>query len=159
LTTEFDSKTELDFRNRLIAKFAIPRAATFWGQGFDQIPETALFPRGDRILDLCKQLRHELKDELQPGDVGDFIKEWADLEHYLLGTGRRITERNLSVREAISVLAKRGIISRDLAMQIQSIRKIRNSLVHRPSAIQSNKLGSWLDDLRQISQKIQRDHF
>ncbi|MDP6688912.1 MAG: hypothetical protein QF384_05390, partial [Alphaproteobacteria bacterium] len=73
--------------------------------------------------------------------------------------GRRITERNLSVREAISVLAKRGIISRDLAMQIQSIRKIRNSLVHRPSAIQSNKLGSWLDDLRQISQKIQRDHF
>ncbi len=34
VTTDFDSKTELDFRNRLIAKFAIPRARSFWGNGF-----------------------------------------------------------------------------------------------------------------------------
>lgn len=31
VSTEFDSKTELDFRNRLIATFAIPRAKTFSG--------------------------------------------------------------------------------------------------------------------------------
>ncbi|MDQ6432856.1 FRG domain-containing protein [Mesorhizobium sp. LHD-90] len=31
VTTDFDSKTELDFRNRLIAKFAIPDTVAFWG--------------------------------------------------------------------------------------------------------------------------------
>jgi hypothetical protein len=45
VTTDFDSKTELDFRNRLIAKFGISRARTFWGSGFDPIPESALYPR------------------------------------------------------------------------------------------------------------------
>jgi hypothetical protein len=44
ITTDYDSKTDLDFRDRLIAKFEIPRARSFWGTGFDQIPETALYP-------------------------------------------------------------------------------------------------------------------
>ena len=36
VTTEFDSKTELDFRNRLVAKFAIPRTSNrFWGRGIE----------------------------------------------------------------------------------------------------------------------------
>ena len=29
-TSNFETKTELDFRNPLIAKFAIPRAKSFW---------------------------------------------------------------------------------------------------------------------------------
>jgi hypothetical protein len=53
ITDEFDSKTELDFRNRLIAKFAIPRARSFWGDGFDPIPPSALSPwRGSHPKDM-----------------------------------------------------------------------------------------------------------
>jgi len=33
--------------------------------------------------DLCNKLKLELKDELLPGDVGEFIREWASLEVFL----------------------------------------------------------------------------
>ena len=107
VTLEFESKTELDFRNRLIAKFAIPTAKRFWGSGFNQIPETALFPKGDKILDLCTQLKADLIEELGPGDFGTFLRAWVTLEEWLLDRARRISKRNLSIREAINELARR----------------------------------------------------
>jgi hypothetical protein len=154
VTTEFDSKTELDFRNRLVAKFAIPRAQTFWGRGFNQIPETALFPRGDKILDLCTKLRSELKDELRPGDLGIFIREWAALEEYLLETARRTTERNVSVREAIAALARQRMLSESVANEIQAIRNLRNNLVHKPGSVEPRTLRFWLDKLREVLSQI-----
>jgi len=157
VTTDFDSKTELDFRNRLVAKFAIPRARSFWGSGFDQIPESALFPRGDSILDICAQLKAELKDELHPGDLGEFIKEWAPLEEYLLETARRMTERNVSVREAASQLARREVIPANLAKEIDAIRIFRNSVVHKPESVESGKLSYWLDRLREVLRSIPKD--
>jgi hypothetical protein len=145
VTTDFDSKTELDFRNRLIAKFEIPRAqSNFWGTGFEQIPESALYPKSDRILDLCGALKMELKDELSPGDLGAFIKQWAEIETYLLETGRQVTSRNLSVREAINSLAKRGMLSSDVAQQLDNMRTFRNSAVHKPETTKPGALHGWL---------------
>ena len=93
VTFDFDSKTELDFRNRLVAKFKIPRGRPFWGQGFDQIPETALYPKDDQIQGLCTELKTLLRDELQIGDLGTFIKEWAKIEGYLLKNARKLTRK------------------------------------------------------------------
>jgi len=157
VTYEYDSKTELDFRNRLVAKFSIPRSPSkFWGAGFHQIPEGSLFPKNDKVFDLSRRLRSELKDELQPGALGGFIKEWVTLEEYLLDTARRVTQRNVSVREAISQLAKRQIISGSLANEIQALRKLRNSLVHRPDTVEPDKLGIWTERLRQVLRLIKR---
>ena len=39
IENEYDYKGKLDFRNRLIAKFQIPRQAKFWGRGFSKIPD------------------------------------------------------------------------------------------------------------------------
>lgn len=153
VTTEFDSKTELDFRNRLIAKFVIPQARAFWGSGFSQIPETALYPRGDRILELCKALKDELRDELQPGELGDFVREWAGLEEYLLEKGRRLTERNISIREAIAALAKRGELQSDEAALLDSLRRFRNEVIHQPSKVQGGALREWLETTRQLARK------
>lgn len=89
VTTEYDSKTELDFRNRLVAKFSIPQGTDFWGQGFDQIPKSALYPEHDQMLELCSGLREETESEFQPGDLGAFIREWALLERQVLETARR----------------------------------------------------------------------
>jgi len=157
VTTDFDSKTELDFRNRLIAKFAIPRARTFWGSGFDQIPESALYPKGDKILDLCNDLKTELRDELKPGDLGAFVKEWAVLEEYLLETARRLTERNVSVREAISVLERRGVLSKNDAQQLEALRSIRNSVVHRPGTVEPPVLRGWLERIQELARSIPKD--
>jgi hypothetical protein len=157
VTTEFDSKTELDFRNRLIAKFAIPRAKTFWGAGFDQIPESALYPKGDAILELCGTLQTELASELQPGQVGEFIKEWAKLEEYLLENARRVTERNVSVRDAIASLSKRGLLGDEQVYLLDSLRKFRNAVVHQPASVNAGALEEWLITTRQLVRELRRN--
>jgi len=154
LTTDFDSKTELDFRNRLIAKFSFPRSKGFWGTGFDQIPETALFPRGDSILALCDQIKVELRDELQPGELGEFVRAWASLEEYLLDKARRITERNVSVPEAIRALAKEGQLDSEQAILLDSLRRFRNQVVHSPAKVQRGALGEWLETTRALTAKL-----
>jgi hypothetical protein len=157
VTTEFESKTELDFRNRLISKFAIPRARPFWGSGFDQIPETALYPRGNRILDLCTNLKAELRDELRSGELGEFIGEWADLEEYLLESARRATERNVSVREAIAALARRAELQPEQAATLDGLRRFRNAVVHHPATVQSGALSEWLDTIQRLSKELKKN--
>ncbi|HKD15566.1 MAG TPA: hypothetical protein VKE71_13610, partial [Candidatus Angelobacter sp.] len=151
-TTDFESKTELDFRNRLIAKFEIPRAKSFWGPGFDQIPETALYPRGDSILELCAGLQTEVKDERKPGDLGAFIREWVRLETYLLDTARHLTQRNVSPREAISALSKARVLSPQDAKQLETLRVFRNDVVHRPDKVDEDKLKLSLSRIRELLQ-------
>ncbi len=154
VTLEFDSKTELDFRNRLIAKFAIPKGKQFWGRGFDRIPEASLFPRRDIVLDLCSELKSELRYELQSGDLGDFVKEWADLEESILRNARRITERNVSVRNAITILAQRNEIPGTAAEEIHAIRNFRNRTVHQPKSVSPKSIASWLDRLRRVLNEV-----
>jgi hypothetical protein len=156
ITTDFESKTELDFRNRLIAKFAIPRTQTFWGTGFDQIPESALFPKGDEILEVCNQLKGEIRDELRPGDLGAFIREWATLETFLLENARRFTNRNVSTREAIWSLAKDKILPPVLAQQLDALRSFRNTVVHQPDRVQSKDLEHSLFQIRTILQEVKK---
>ena len=154
VTDDFDSKTELDFRNRLVAKFAIPRAHSFWGKGFNQIPELALYPRKDLILELCNELKDQLREELTPGDLGEFVKRWALLEQYLLTKARQSSQRNVSVREAIMTLAKLGILSPVLAQELNALRSFRNAAVHQPETIQAKDLGIWLDRARDAANKL-----
>jgi Ribonuclease HepT-like len=150
VTTDFESKTELDFRNRLIAKFEIPRGKRFWGTGFEQIPESALYPAGDKILDLCNQLKAELRDELRPGDIGEFIKSWSLVEERLLDGARRLTQRNVSVREAISALAKAGLLTNQQAKELDRIRTVRNGIVHQPGTIDEAILEQSLQSAKAI---------
>ncbi len=159
VTTEFDTKTELDFRNRLIAKFVIPRAKSFWGSGFDQIPETALYPRGDTILNLCNALKVKLSDELQPGHLGESIKEWAGLESYMLEAARQITARDVSIREAISVLAKYDRLTSEQAAQLDALRKLRNAAVHQTNTIKNRTLQAGLLELRKLTNELSSSGF
>ena len=64
ITTEYDSKTELDFKNRLIAKFLIPNSYNFWGKDFSKIPCSVLYPKGDKVGKLCEEIKEQLKDEM-----------------------------------------------------------------------------------------------
>jgi hypothetical protein len=57
ITTEYRTKTRLDFKNRLIAKFEIPNHKSFWGKDFSAIPRSALYPPDDRVDKLCGAIR------------------------------------------------------------------------------------------------------
>lgn len=150
VTSDFDSKTELDFRNRLIAKFAIPRAKSFWGDGFEPIPETFLYPAGDSVLDLCQRLKEEIRDELQPGDLGAFIREWSRIEESVLETARQMTERNVSMPQAISALVGLGKLSSDTAAELNRIRNFRNLVVHETKKVDPAKLRESLETLHKV---------
>ena len=155
ITTDFYSKTELDFRNRLVAKFVIARAKSFWNPGFDQIPRSALYPDGDSVFDVCDGVRDELSTELQPGLVGEFIQAWARLEDHVLDDARRATERNVSIREAIASLAKRGELDQEKAYALDSLRKFRNALVHQPKSVRPGDVEESLATMHRLWQGIQ----
>ncbi|MCJ9754638.1 FRG domain-containing protein [Neorhizobium sp. BETTINA12A] len=138
---EFEDKTDLDFRNRLIAKFSIPTGATFWGKGFNSIPKQSLYPANDKVQRLCEGLRESLKAELQSGDLGEFMKAWTNLESYIFAQARQISsrsiaQRNLSLRDSIDLLEGEGTISRSVAQELQTLRQYRNTVVHSPSKVE-----------------------
>ena len=65
ITDTYTNKSELDFKNRLIAKFSIPTAASFWGSGFSRIPKNLLFPENDLIEAICIRIREEIISDMK----------------------------------------------------------------------------------------------
>ena len=155
ITTNFESKTELDFNNRLIAKFVIPNNDSFWGGGFHKIPKKSLYPDNDPIWELCQQIKDIADKELKTGDLGEFLKSWAELEERLVTNARKSTQRNLSVREAIRELYSRQIISRDLLYQFDRMREFRNKLVHTPSKILPSEVIKNIEILDTLKKELQ----
>ena len=158
MTYDFESKTELDFRNRLVAKFAIPRAKTnFWRGGFDVIPREALYPPSDRMEELCTEIRDSAEEvHSPPGDLGQFILEWAHLEEKIMDEARRLSQRNLSIREAITTLAQSARISARTAGELHRLRHLRNEVVHAPSRSTASKvnIGAEIARLQAVGAEI-----
>lgn len=155
VTSNFEAKTELDFRNRLIAKFAIPRAKTFWNAGFEGTPRTALYPPADRVHELCQGIIHQINQEgTDSGELGQLLVEWARFEEQLLPHARRVTERNVSIREAINALLKGDQIDYVTRDGLEKIRRIRNTAAHTPGQVNMIEVRDALHKLRQLAKTI-----
>jgi hypothetical protein len=154
VTTNFETKTELDIRNRLIAKFAVPRAKRFWNAGFEATPKSALYPAKDRVEDLCQEVIHRKRQTKGLGDMGQLMVEWAKLEERLLPRARQITERNISVTEALRVLVKQDELNENVADALDRIRRIRNIAAHTPSQVKAVEVDLALRELREILKRI-----
>jgi len=155
VTSDFETKTELDFRNRLIAKFAIPRAKGFWNAGFEGTPRTALYPSNDQVHKLCQEVIAQINvEEVASGDLGELLVEWAKLEEQLLPLARRLTAKNVSVREAIRILTERGLIDQDSADGLEEVRRIRNTAAHTPGKVKQTEVQSALLLLRNLAKRI-----
>jgi hypothetical protein len=158
VTTDFDSKTELDFRNRLIAKFAIPRARSFWSTGFEAAPKTALYPSNDRVEVLCRDVVGQIQREgAAVSDIGELLVEWAKLEERILPRARQLTERNVSVREAIHALVSRGQFDKEVAAGLDEVRRVRNAAAHTPARLEKADVDQALRRLRELSKRIPPD--
>ena len=46
---DYENKNELDFKNRLIAKFKVTTNVNFWGNEFKILPENVLYPENDIV--------------------------------------------------------------------------------------------------------------
>lgn len=137
IKTNYDSKTELDFNNRLIAKFQIPNTESFWGEGFHKIPKESLYPDKDPIRELCDEIKIIARQELKSGDLGEFLKRWIEIEEWLVGHATKLTMKHVSVLEAIRILHKQGIITDHVVFPLHQLRTFRNQLVHDPKSLES----------------------
>ncbi len=156
VTSNYESKTELDFRNRLIAKFEIPKAKNFWKGGFEGMPKGALYPSNDRVYKLCQEIVAQIgKEEASTGDLGRLLVEWAKVEEKLLPRARQLTSRNLSITEAIRALVENGILSNETAGDLDRVRRVRNTAAHTPARIGPAEVARALEQL-QDSSKIVR---
>lgn len=158
VTTEYTSKSELDFNSRLIAKFQISKTAAFWGHGFDPIPIKALYPAHDRIEGLCREIGQEVGGGVEATELGTFLQLWSTIESRLLTLARVRVERVFSVNDAILVLEQFEILPIDLSKRLNTLRQTRNMAVHRPEKLKagqllksSAELRSLIDSLKDIS--------
>ena len=149
----YDSKSELDFNNRLIAKFQIPNSQQFWGRSFQSIPENALFPKRDQIYEICLKIREEVERDLQPGQIGEFLKEWAQIESYLNQQADFERHRGTTL-DALRRLRKDPQFGDELLFQIDSLRRFRNLLVHSPIGIEQAQMRDYMKLLDEVSRRI-----
>jgi hypothetical protein len=155
VTTTYESKTELDFRNRLVAKFQIPSDDSFWDVGFEMIPESALYPPNDRIKDLCLEIGTIAnEDEASTEFGGQLLVEWGQLEEKILPLARKFTQRNVSVPDAIRLLTETGTISDEASRELNIVRRIRNATAHTPTKVTEKELNHALELLRRLTIQI-----
>ena len=108
----------------------------------------------DRVEKLCLEVIERMRIADNVGDVGQLLVEWAKLEERLVPQARQITERNVSITEAIRALAKHGDISSDVADGLNRIRRVRNIAAHTPSQIKLKDIDVALRELRELLRRI-----
>jgi len=153
ITDDYDQKTELDFRNRLIIKIKIPNNISFWGKEFNRIPDSLLFPTNDEIINLLEPLKELLKKEFMTGDLGDFLEEWSELENLIknrFADFKDFKRRNYSISKLIGMLNKQNVISKDFFLRFDELRSIRNVLVHEPKRIQREHLPKLIKEIQEL---------
>jgi hypothetical protein len=128
---DYVSKDELDFNRRLIAKFRIPSAGPFWGTAFSRIPHKVLFPDGDRVRGVCREIQLDLQRGLLPGEMGNFMVAWNSLERWILDNAEARGAKLRSFSEALRTLWQAQAIDRNELYRIDDLRRFRNLVVHR----------------------------
>lgn len=150
ITNEYENKGELDLNNRLIAKFQIPNNNRFWGRDFKRIPESALYPKKDKIEAICKEIDQEISITATPTDLGSFLKIWAEFENHVVKHARKYKRNVFTIRDAINTVKWDDPNYYNILTQFDALRPFRNKLVHNPSEISSDSLKTNLIGLKNI---------
>lgn len=135
---DFESKSELDFNNRLVAKFQLTGGnRSFWSSGFRAYPRNVLYPPDDVIQEICETLKTDVGTGLSAGRVGAFLEKWTELEAWVMEAARSAApkEQVFSMRPALDILQRREIASSHLVEGLHRLRKTRNEVVHRPNRV------------------------
>lgn len=158
ITTDFDNKTELDFRNRLIAKFQIPSGHSFWGAGFSSIPDSVLNPKNDSVEALCREIQTRVTEEILPGELGQFMKLWTDLEQEIISIARARDPQAHTLLRAINALSQAEVIDPASARTLNEIRAFRNVLAHEPRKVKPTELADYINRVSLFRDNVLTPH-
>ena len=151
--TDYDSKSELDFNRRLIMKFKIPNNKNFWGQDFSIIPKTALYPQNDLFLDICKEIETDAKRELMPGEIGEFLSSWSEIENKISHYNHQ-ANKDMSFMNALNKLKENNRVNSSLINNIDKLRRFRNEIVHKPTESKSSEIKEWINLLESVRNEL-----
>ncbi len=158
---DFDSKNELDFNNRLIAKFQLMGGSgSFWGGGFRPFPREVLYPSNDRMLGICEQLKKDLGTGVSAGRIGSFLEKWTVLESRIMQAARNVSKLGKvhSLRSAIDVLRQSESVAPMLIERLNNLRQIRNEVVHRPEKVTAEEVAIATAELHELVATTGREH-
>lgn len=140
ITNEYENKSELDLNRRLIAKFQIPNNDDFWTEGFDKIPENALYPTNDRIQEICDKIKDNLSADLEIGGLGLFLKLWNEMENSIFEKAQLYQQNILNFKEALFVLKESEDEISLIIDKVYLLKKFRNKLIKNPVSISKKEL-------------------
>jgi hypothetical protein len=80
ITHDYEDKQELDFNNRLVAKFEFQNNDSFWTGNFLPIAETDLYPENDMVLKICDEIKQLKNNGVLENPLEEFVKLWQKFE-------------------------------------------------------------------------------
>lgn len=137
MTSEYPDKSELDFNRRLVAKFQVPTSDDFWTKGFGAVPNSLLMPKSDTFRDLVEGIHESSVRHATPDSIGAFLLNWQPIENLILRAANEHSPKLRSVGMAINVLQNEGILEDQIALDLDSLRRFRNNLVHKAGKVSS----------------------
>ncbi|MCF7980160.1 MAG: FRG domain-containing protein [Chromatiaceae bacterium] len=152
---EYDSKTELDFNRRLVVKFRIPNSSKFWGKDFKIIPKSALYPQEDIFYSICKEIELDVKRELKPGEIGEFLSLWSEIEEKVVSMDQQAREHNTFI-SSLKQLKKLEYFDSSLINNIDKLRRFRNELIHSPRIISDKEITPYMELMRFVADEIEK---
>jgi hypothetical protein len=152
---DYDSKSELDFNRRLVVKFKIPNSSKFWGNDFKVIPKSALYPQNDVFNDICKEIEVDVKRELKPGEIGEFLSLWSEVEEQIISMNYQTREHN-TFFSSLRQLKNMRILDSNLINNIDKLRRFRNELVHSPRRISEKDIGHYMELLNFVANELKK---
>lgn len=150
----YKSSNMYAFIANVAAKFKIPSTARFWGSGFQRIPKSTLFPKGDKVEFFCREILPSASNELYSDDLGGFIQKWSKLERLLINNAQIKDPKVQSVLKAIDTLKTTGVINRNEANFINEIRQFRNRAVHAPDTVDKEIISRMTRRIRDINNAL-----
>lgn len=152
ITNNYESKSELDFNRRLIAKYKVPRSSKFWGSETKAIPIKMLYPPNDKMEQICITIKDRMNTSADANSLGRFLQDWSKLENKIMLTTRKYDNKVYSVMNAIQLLENEERINHFVANSLHAIRKFRNTLVHNPSKVSSREIAKMRQELMEVKE-------
>ena len=156
LTWEYRNKNELDFNRRLIAKFELPEAKQFWKNGFSPLTRNQLYPKDDRMDEICLKLSLDVKQGSDVGRISAVQDELNQIENRVISSSRNLSKGSFprSYGQALSALADQKIINDMQYSDLEKLQQHNFELSQAVKGIMTPELDRHLIDIAEVANRI-----
>ena len=105
-----------------------------------------------------KEVKENLKPEVENGELGKFLKLWSIIESDILERAKKYKRNVFNIRRALFVLMEDQPNLYSLMKEFDHIRNFRNKLVHNPASISKRELIKMTNGLENLINEYKKAH-